>query len=42
MSHFRFRADLAEISKTVKERNKVRNPPYPFLDPEIVPNSISI
>ncbi|XP_052793619.1 allene oxide synthase-lipoxygenase protein-like isoform X2 [Mya arenaria] len=37
-----FRADLAEISKTVKERNKKRDIPYPHLDPEIVPNSISI
>ncbi|KAK3594458.1 hypothetical protein CHS0354_024901 [Potamilus streckersoni] len=37
-----FRQELAEISKIIKERNKARNPPYPFLDPEIVPNSISI
>lgn len=37
-----FRADLAEISKTIKERNKNRNPQYTVLDPEFVPNSISI
>ncbi|XP_052225510.1 allene oxide synthase-lipoxygenase protein-like isoform X7 [Dreissena polymorpha] len=37
-----FRADLAEISKVIKQRNKERNPPYPYLDPDIVPNSISI
>ncbi|ESO93682.1 hypothetical protein LOTGIDRAFT_209217 [Lottia gigantea] len=37
-----FRLDLRQISKTIKERNEDRNPPYIYLDPEIVPNSISI
>lgn len=38
----RFRKDVAEISKIIKARNTQRNPPYLFLDPDIVPNSISI
>lgn len=37
-----FRKDVAEISKIIKARNTQRNPPYLFLDPDIVPNSISI
>lgn len=37
-----FRDELKEISKQVKERNKTRNPQYWWLDPEFVPNSISI
>ena len=37
-----FRNDLKEISKTIQERNLYRNPPYGYLNPEIVPNSISI
>ena len=37
-----FRADLANISKTISEKNKTRDPPYPFLDPAEVPNAISI
>ncbi|XP_046544436.1 allene oxide synthase-lipoxygenase protein-like isoform X1 [Haliotis rubra] len=37
-----FRQDLKEVSKTVKDRNETRNPPYIYLDPDIVPNSISI
>ncbi|KAK6172858.1 hypothetical protein SNE40_016432 [Patella caerulea] len=37
-----FRLELRQISKTIKERNESRNPPYIYLDPEIVPNSISI
>ncbi|XP_060063432.1 allene oxide synthase-lipoxygenase protein-like isoform X3 [Ylistrum balloti] len=37
-----FREELKEISKQVKEKNKTRNPPYEWLDPEVVPNSISI
>ena len=37
-----FRKDLKEISKTIQERNLHRNPPYEYLDPEIIPNSISI
>ncbi|KAK7498738.1 hypothetical protein BaRGS_00010115, partial [Batillaria attramentaria] len=37
-----FRRDMAQISKKIKERNLRRNPPYTYLDPDIVPNSISI
>ncbi|KAK3737983.1 hypothetical protein RRG08_010029 [Elysia crispata] len=37
-----FRKDLLKISKKIKERNLYRNPPYEYLDPEIIPNSISI
>ncbi|KAL4229826.1 Arachidonate 5-lipoxygenase [Mactra antiquata] len=37
-----FRAELSQISDTIKGRNQTRNPPYLFLDPAIVPNSISI
>jgi arachidonate 5-lipoxygenase len=37
-----FRKDLKEISKNIKERNLHRNPPYEYLDPDIIPNSISI
>lgn len=37
-----FRQDIKEISRKIKERNKERNPPYTWLDPDIVPNSISI
>ncbi|OWF44208.1 allene oxide synthase-lipoxygenase protein-like isoform X2 [Mizuhopecten yessoensis] len=37
-----FREELKEISRHVKEKNKTRNPPYEWLDPEVVPNSISI
>lgn len=37
-----FRKDIAKISEKIKERNKHRNPPYSYLDPDIVPNSISI
>lgn len=38
----RFREELQEISKTIKRRNEHRNPKYEWLDPEVVPNSISI
>ena len=37
-----FRQDLKAISKTIKARNLERNPPYEYLDPAIIPNSISI
>lgn len=37
-----FRKDLQKISKQIKERNLHRNPPYEYLDPDIIPNSISI
>lgn len=37
-----FRADLARISDIIKEKNQKRDPPYPYLDPAEVPNSISI
>lgn len=37
-----FREELQEISKTIKRRNEHRNPKYEWLDPEVVPNSISI
>ncbi|XP_005095778.2 allene oxide synthase-lipoxygenase protein [Aplysia californica] len=37
-----FRKDLKEISRKIKERNLHRNPPYEYLDPDIIPNSISI
>ncbi|XP_059168642.1 allene oxide synthase-lipoxygenase protein-like isoform X2 [Physella acuta] len=37
-----FRKDLRKISKQIKERNVHRNPPYEYLDPDIIPNSISI
>lgn len=37
-----FRSELAKISDIIKERNKTRDPPYPYLDPAEVPNSISI
>lgn len=37
-----FRRELKEISEEIKARNAIRDIPYPYLDPEIVPNSISI
>lgn len=37
-----FRADISRISDIIKERNKTRETPYPYLDPAEVPNSISI
>ncbi|RUS85759.1 hypothetical protein EGW08_006473 [Elysia chlorotica] len=37
-----FRKDLLKISKKIKDRNLHRNPPYEYLDPDIIPNSISI
>ncbi|KAI8798285.1 allene oxide synthase-lipoxygenase protein [Biomphalaria glabrata] len=38
----RFKQDIAEISKIIKERNESRFPKYKYLDPEYIPNSISI
>ncbi|BFZ24548.1 hypothetical protein BsWGS_27587 [Bradybaena similaris] len=38
----RFREELKEISKTIHERNKTRDYTYEYLDPEQIPNSISI
>lgn len=37
-----FREELKLISEDIKKRNSCRDLPYPYLDPEIVPNSISI
>ncbi|XP_077519129.1 polyunsaturated fatty acid 5-lipoxygenase-like isoform X2 [Amblyomma americanum] len=37
-----FRAELKLISEDIKKRNSCKDLPYPYLDPEIVPNSISI
>ncbi|XP_069130261.1 polyunsaturated fatty acid 5-lipoxygenase-like [Argopecten irradians] len=37
-----FRNELKAISQQIKEKNKTRDPPYPWLDPEEIPNSISI
>ncbi|XP_076316229.1 allene oxide synthase-lipoxygenase protein-like isoform X3 [Tachypleus tridentatus] len=37
-----FRAELKAISKNIQQRNKTADFPYSWLDPEIVPNSISI
>ncbi|KAK6172844.1 hypothetical protein SNE40_016422 [Patella caerulea] len=37
-----FRADLKVISKTIKDRNKTRKHKYDILDPELIPNAISI
>lgn len=39
---FRFRTELKEISAKIKERNKTMTVPYSYLDPEEVPNAISI
>ena len=38
----RFRANLREISNKIKERNSSIKEPYPYLDPDEVPNAISI
>lgn len=37
-----FRHDLKKLSLLIKEKNKQRCPRYPWLDPEEVPNAISI
>ena len=39
---YRFRSDLGDISAKIKARNKELKNPYPYLDPEEVPNAISI
>ncbi|CAG0885599.1 unnamed protein product [Darwinula stevensoni] len=38
----KFRRNLEELSKRIQERNATRVLPYPYLDPIIIPNSISI
>ena len=38
----KFCSRLKEISQEIKDRNKVRPVAYPYLDPEEVPNAISI
>ncbi|XP_066444641.1 hydroperoxide isomerase ALOXE3-like [Eleutherodactylus coqui] len=37
-----FQEKLSEISKTINERNQTRSLPYPYLDPKVIENSISI
>uniref|UniRef100_A0A2C9LNE3 Lipoxygenase domain-containing protein n=1 Tax=Biomphalaria glabrata TaxID=6526 RepID=A0A2C9LNE3_BIOGL len=37
-----FRRELADISQTIKARNQGRFPKYKYLDPDFIPNSISI
>lgn len=37
-----FRKDLKAISATIKSQNRKRSPRYDYLDPEFIPNSISI
>lgn len=37
-----FRKELKELSKITKEKNQKREFPYEWLDPAMVPNSISI
>ena len=36
-----FHAELERIARTIEERNRVR-PPYPFLDPRGIPQSINV
>ncbi|GAB1603283.1 arachidonate 5-lipoxygenase-like [Argonauta hians] len=38
----KFRSDLKKIGAIIRERNTTRNPPYTYLDPIYIPNSISI
>ena len=38
----RFRDRLKDISKEIKARNAQMTDPYPYLDPDEVPNAISI
>ncbi len=38
----KFKQELKEISLTIKARNATLKQPYPYLDPEEVPNAISI
>ena len=35
-----FREDLKALSTTIKSKNRLRSPPYPYLDPALVPNSM--
>jgi arachidonate 5-lipoxygenase len=37
-----FRQDLSKAGEIIRERCRTREPPYPYLDPAEVPNSISI
>ncbi|XP_052807908.1 polyunsaturated fatty acid 5-lipoxygenase-like [Mya arenaria] len=37
-----FRAELKNVSDVIKRRNETRECPYPYLDPAVIPNSISI
>lgn len=37
-----FQAQLSQFSKEVAERNVVRNPPYVYMDPTQMENSIAI
>lgn len=37
-----FQAQLSELSKEVAERNVERNPPYVYMDPTQMENSIAI
>ncbi|XP_066445143.1 polyunsaturated fatty acid lipoxygenase ALOX15B-like [Eleutherodactylus coqui] len=37
-----FQEKLSEISKIINERNQTRSLPYPYLDPKVIENSISI
>ncbi|XP_033743196.1 allene oxide synthase-lipoxygenase protein-like [Pecten maximus] len=37
-----FKNALKMISQQIKAKNKTRDPPYPWLDPEEIPNAISI
>jgi len=38
----RFQEELAQISRQIKQRNKSKGYPYDWLDPEFIPNAISI
>ncbi|XP_046342930.1 polyunsaturated fatty acid 5-lipoxygenase-like [Haliotis rufescens] len=37
-----FRRDLKEVGREIEKRNETRNPPYDYLHPDAIPNSISI
>ncbi|XP_060063502.1 polyunsaturated fatty acid 5-lipoxygenase-like [Ylistrum balloti] len=37
-----FKTQLKAISRQIREKNKTREPPYPWLDPQEIPNAISI
>ena len=41
---FRFREELAQISREIKRRNTMRTELYQYthLDPDVIPNSINI